>query len=158
MTGDPGFSRVSRSISTAIPATGCRACSSMTKEFHAASRGRGSAVTMTVSSTSDTTPNRMSGPTMKTWLSIGSPPSTDIVRVCQPGSSRVGSTVSITPPRSATTSCVTPATVIETCANPTGTETKLRQPRTLAYTPVPAGLTGGTMSTRPRTRTQSTPP
>src|SRR6478609_5645783 len=64
----------------------------------------------------------------------------------------------MTPPRSATTSCLAPAIVTVTWANPTGTEAKLRQPRTLAYSPVSPGSTGGTMSTRPSTRTQSTPP
>ena len=93
-------------MSTAMPGTGWRACSSTTKEFHAARSGRGSAVTMTVSSTSDTTPKRTSGPTTNTRVSTGSPPSTDIVSVCHPGSSRAAMTVSITPPRSATTSCV----------------------------------------------------
>ena len=85
-------------------------------EFHAASSGRGSAVTMTVSSTSDTTPKRTSEPTTKVRVSTGSPPSTDMVNVCQPGSSRAGSRVSITPPRSATTSWSTPPIDTVTCA------------------------------------------
>ena len=58
----PGASRTSRSMSTAMPGTGWRACSSTTNEFHAARSGRGSAVTMTVSSTSETTPKRTSEP------------------------------------------------------------------------------------------------
>lgn len=141
-----------------MPGTGCRACSFTTNEFHAASSGRGSAVTMTVSSTSDTMPNVTSGPTTNTRVSTGSPPSTDISSVCQPAGSFAGISASITPPRSATTSCTAPPIVIRTCAYPTGTEAKLRQPRTLAYSPPSSRGTGGTMSTRPSTRTQSGPP
>ena len=145
-------------MSTAIPGTGWRACSFTTKEFHAASRGRGRAVTITVSSTSETTPKRTSDPTMNTRVSTGSLPSTDIDSVCHPAGSRAGMSVSITPPRSATTSWVTPPIVIRTCAKPTGTEAKLRQPRTRSYSPEPVEGTGGTMRTRPRTRTHSGPP
>ena len=80
---DDGRARVRRAraapCSTAMPGTGWRACSSTTKEFHAARSGRGRAVTMTVSSTSETTPKRTSGPTTNTRVSTGSPPSTDIV-------------------------------------------------------------------------------
>ena len=113
---------------------------------------------MTVSSTSETTPKRTSGPTTKTRVSTGSPPSTDIMKVCHPGARDAGSTVSITPPRSATTSCVTPPMSTLTWAKPTGTATKLRQPRTPPYSPSLGGVRGGTMSTRPSTRTQSVPP
>ena len=42
---------------------------------------------MTVSSTSETTPKRTSAPTMKTRVSNGSEPSTDIVMGCHPGGS-----------------------------------------------------------------------
>ena len=70
-----------------MPATGCRACSLTTNEFHAAMSGRGSAVTMTVSSMSDTTPNRTSGADHEHAGLNRSPPSTDISSVCQPGSS-----------------------------------------------------------------------
>ena len=56
ITGAPGCASVSRSSSTAMPGTGRRACSSSTNVFHAANSGRGSAVTMTVSSTSETMP------------------------------------------------------------------------------------------------------
>ena len=49
--------------SAAIPGTGRRTVSWRTKVFQAASRGRGSAVTMTVSSMSLTRPSAWSAPT-----------------------------------------------------------------------------------------------
>ena len=113
---------------------------------------------MTVSSTSETTPKRTSAPTTNTRVSTGSLPSTDIVSDCHPGSSRASMTVSMTPPRSETTSCVASPITMRTCANPTGTAAKLRHPRTLSYSADPDVGTGGTISTRPRTRTHSGPP
>ncbi len=58
MVGVLGRDVTSRSIMTAMPGVGTRACSESTKEFQAASSGRGSAVTTTVSSTSQITPVR----------------------------------------------------------------------------------------------------
>ena len=141
-----------------MPGTGCRACSSSTNEFQAARKGRGRAVTMTVSSMSLTTPKRTSDPTMKTRVSVGSLPCTDIVIVCQPGASEAGRRASITPPRSADTSWETPSTTTRTRAIPTGTAAKLRQPRRLANSPVEVRLIGGAMRTRPSTRTHSSVP
>ena len=141
-----------------MPGTGWRACSSTTNEFQAASSGRGRAVTMTVSSTSLTTPKRTSEPTTNTRVSVGSLPSTVIVTVCHPGGSDAGSFASMTPPRSATTSCATPSIVTVTWAYPTGTAAKLRHPLRLAKSPVDVRFTGGAMRTRPRTRTHSSVP
>jgi hypothetical protein len=70
---------------------------------------------MTVSSTSETTPADVRPDDEHARLE-GSEPSTDIVIDCQPGSRRAGSTVSMTPPRSATTSCCTSSTVTVTWA------------------------------------------
>ena len=60
-TGDFGCSDAMRRSSTDMPGVGVRACSSSTNEFHAASSGRGSAVTTTVSSMSETSPMFASG-------------------------------------------------------------------------------------------------
>ena len=52
-----------------MPGVGTRACSSSTNVFQAARSGRGSAVTITVSSTSEMMPNVAFGSTMKTGAS-----------------------------------------------------------------------------------------
>ena len=57
MNGASGWLRRIRSVMTAMPGVGMRACSSRMKEFQAATMGRGSMVTMTVSSTSMMTPS-----------------------------------------------------------------------------------------------------
>src|SRR5690606_26817203 len=140
-----------------MPGTGARACSSSTKEFHAAMNGRGRAVTMTVSSTSHTTPKCSPSATTNTVASTGSRPSTDIVNVCQPGSSWAWMTVSTTPPRSATTACVRAPMWIWTEAKLTGMLTNARHPRTPAPSAREFFNGGGTISTRPTTRTQPDP-
>ena len=58
-----------RSYSTAMPGVGVRACSFSTNVFQAASSGRGSAVTMTVSSMSETTPKGAAGSRTNTGAS-----------------------------------------------------------------------------------------
>ena len=58
-----------------MPGVGMRACSSSTKVFQNATNGRGSAVTMTVSSTSEMMPKSTSGPTIQIGASTGSAPS-----------------------------------------------------------------------------------
>ena len=58
-----------------IPGVGMRACSLATNEFQAASMGRGRAVTITVSSTSHTTPTCCSSETTVTLASVTSEPS-----------------------------------------------------------------------------------
>ena len=63
MIGTLALRVTSRSYSTGIPGVVARACSLTTKVCQAASSGRGSAVTITVSSMSETTPNRVSGST-----------------------------------------------------------------------------------------------
>ena len=75
--GAPGRDRVSRSIITPMPGVAIRACSLTTKLFHAASMGRGSAVTITVSSTSVTMPKMVPSGTTYTSASTGSDPSQD---------------------------------------------------------------------------------
>jgi hypothetical protein len=59
----------------------------MTNVFHAASSGRGSAVTMTVSSMSEMSPNFMPGSTTRIGASTGSAPSVLSRTQLQPGSS-----------------------------------------------------------------------
>ena len=63
--------------------------------FHAASNGRGSAVTMTVSSMSDTTPKRMSGARTRTGASTGAAPSRCSRTLRQPGSKLASTTTSM---------------------------------------------------------------
>ena len=70
-----------------MPGTAVLACSSRTNVFHAASSGRGSAVTITVSSMSETTPNFIAGSTTRIGASTDSAPSVLSRTVAQPGSS-----------------------------------------------------------------------
>jgi hypothetical protein len=63
--------------------------------FHAASIGRGSAVTMTVSSMSDTTAKRTSGARMRTGASTGSAPARSSRTLRHPGSGPASTTASM---------------------------------------------------------------
>ena len=70
-----------------MPGTGLRVLVWRTHEFQAASIARGSHVTMTVSSMSETSPIRASGETMSTRAVAGSASSASITTSFQPGSS-----------------------------------------------------------------------
>jgi hypothetical protein len=99
-----------------MPGVADRACSSSTKLFQAATKGRGSAVMRIVSSTSEMTPSFASGSTTATGASAGSLSPACRVRVCQPGVSATGTIASITPPRSAVISVTnTPSIETRTC-------------------------------------------
>jgi hypothetical protein len=71
--------------SPAMPGTGRRLLSLTRKALRKASRGRGSIVTMMVSSMSLTRPNASPGPTMRTGSSTGSASSVESRTVFQPG-------------------------------------------------------------------------
>lgn len=142
-----------------MPGVGVRACSSRTKEFQAASSGRGRRVTTTVSSTSQTTPVRAASAMMRTSAAAGCAPSACRVTRRQPGSSSTAMTVSTIPPRSATTSKVRPPAVMVTSAKGTGAEMKLRHPRkpsamSLVTRRPLTKCESGAITTREKTRTQ----
>ncbi len=69
-----------------MPGTAMRACSSRTNVFHAASSGRGSAVTITVSSMSEIRPNFTAGSITRIGASTGAAPSQCRRTLAQPGS------------------------------------------------------------------------
>ena len=71
-----------------MPGVGMRACSSSTNVFQNASNGRGSAVTMTVSSTSEMMPKSTPVPTIQIGASTGSAPSVCSVASMPAGSQR----------------------------------------------------------------------
>ena len=150
MTGAKGFSRVSLSSSTAIPGTGRRAFSSRTKEFHAARKGRGSAVTMIVSSTSQMMPISAAGSTIHTAAVTAGLSPLWRVTVCHPGLKVTGSTWSITPPRSVWTTKLEPLTLTVTGAPAKGVARKLRHPRIFLRRPVFV-VRGLSRTTRERT-------
>ena len=118
--------------------------------FHAARNGLGRAVTITVSSMSETTPNRMAGSTMNTGAVTAAVSSAAMVDSCQPGSRSASSRRSMMPSRSALSVRVTPPAVTVIGSSTTGMLKKLRHPRTLA-----ARCTGPA-SGRPSTTRQST--
>ena len=72
--------------SSAIPGTGWRALSFTSSALRRAISGRGSIVTITVSSTSLTSPTPGPGATMRTGASTGFASSVEILTVFQPGS------------------------------------------------------------------------
>ena len=137
-----------------MPGTALRACSSRTNVFQAASSGRGSAVTMTVSSMSETTPKLTAGSTIRTGASTGSAPSVLSRTVAQPGGEVALDPASTKPLRSVRVSCRrSPASMVHRRRALAGSVVKLRQPRTFSSRPrcrVPGRLS----STRPITRTQ----
>ena len=83
--GRPGRPTRSSAYSRAIPGTASRAFSCRTNTFHAATKGRGRRVTITVSSMSLTIPYRTSGP-MTCTGAVAVKPSVVVRRTsCQPG-------------------------------------------------------------------------
>ena len=134
-----------------MPGTAVRACSSSTNVFHAASSGRGSAVTMTVSSMSERMPKRTAGSRMRTSASTGSASATLRRTQPQPGVKSASITVSTKPLRSAVTSWRTPSASMVTFTCLAGSVAKLRQPRTLSSRPR-RRVSGRPSSTRQSTR------
>ena len=96
-----------------MPGTERRACSSSTKVFHAARNGRGNAVTMTVSSMSETIPNRTLASTTKIGAVTAVPPSTTRRISCQPEDRPTSTRTSITPPRSDRIATWVPSTMTD---------------------------------------------
>ena len=147
-----------------MPGVAIRARSLSTKVFHRARKGRGSAVTITVSSMSDTIPNLVSGPMTRMLAFTASVPSARSVAVCQPGDSSTFTTVSTSPPRSALTRVVTPSISMSTFVNCRGTLVNALQPRTFwlpFFAACSARLPGFGLlvrTTRPRTRTHDVEP
>src|SRR5699024_7172721 len=92
---------LSRLSITGIPATGLRACSSNTNEFHAAVNNRGNAVTHTVSSTSQIMALVVFSLTITTSWLRDSAPATCTVTVAQLGVVAASMSVSTTRLRSA---------------------------------------------------------
>ncbi len=114
-----------------MPGTSARAVSCRTNVFQAAMKGRGSQVTITVSSMSLTRPASVSVPTTTTSPTPGSPPAGVIVTGWRPGGRSICSTASTRPARSASTSYRWPATSTTTGQYSTCAVRKLRQPRRL---------------------------
>ena len=142
-----------------MPGVATRACSSRTNEFQAANSGRGSAVTTTVSSTSDKSPNSQEASTTNTRALTSGEPSAERVTVCHPGPSAVVIRASRTPPRSARTTKSLPAMVTVTSAYGIGGEMKFLQPRTPSATTRERGTpwrngSGEATTMRARMRTQ----
>lgn len=91
--------------------------------------GRGRAVTMTVSSISETTPMRWESSTTQIREVAQAEPAVRSRAVCTPGSRLISTSASITPPLSATSRNCTPSISTSTWAKLMGIEVKERQPR-----------------------------
>ena len=94
-----------------MPGVVARACSLTTKVCQAASSGRGRAVTITVSSMSDTIPKRSSGSTTKHVRRGDVEPSELSPIWCQPGDRSTSTLTSMMPLESACTVCTEPPDV-----------------------------------------------